>query len=90
MVNKKRIRYSRDSIKFLDKQTKKDASRIRKAIAKLKKNPPEGDIKPLQGYTDGRKRLRIGSWRVIFKNTEENKIEIILIIDIDNRGDVYK
>jgi len=90
MADEKRIKYSRDSLKFLSKQTKKDASRIREAIGKLRKDPPEGDIKPLQGYSDGRKRLRLGSWRVIFKNTEEDKIEIIFIIDIDNRGDVYK
>ena len=90
MADEKRIKYSRDSLRFLNKQTKKDATRIREAIAKLKKTPPEGDIRPLQGYTDGRKRLRVGSWRVIFNNTKEDKIEIILIIDIDNRGDVYK
>lgn len=90
MADDIRIRYSRDALKFLNKQIKRDAQRIREAIGKLKKNPPEGDIKPLQGYTDGRKRLRLGSWRIIFKNTKEGKIEVILIIDIDNRGDVYK
>ena len=84
------VRYSRDALKFLDKQPKKDAARIREAINKLKKVPPEGDIKPLQGYTDGRKRLKLSSWRVIFRTTQEGKIEVILIIDIGNRGDIYK
>jgi len=87
---KKIIKYSRDALRFLDKQPKKDAERIREAIGKLKKNPPEGDIKPLHGYSDGRKRLRISSWRVIFRNTKDGKIEVILIIDIGNRGDIYK
>ena len=84
------VRYSRDALKFLDKQPKKDAERIRQAISKLKNNPPEGDIKPMQGYNDGRKRLRLGAWRIIFRNTVEGKIEVILIIDVDNRGGVYK
>jgi len=85
-----KIKYSHDALKFLDKQKKKDAERIRDAINKLKENPPKGDIKPLQGYSDGRKRLRLGSWRIIFRNTIDAKIEVVLIIDIDNRGDVYK
>jgi len=85
-----KIKYSRDALKYLDSQTKKSAQRIREAIAGLTKNPPEGDIRPLQGYSDNRKRLRIGGWRIIFKNTTERKLEILLIIDIGNRGDIYK
>ena len=84
------IKYSRDAVKFLDKQPKKTVARIREAISKLTLNPPEGDIIVMQGYTDNRKRLRIGSWRVIFKYDTENHIEILLIIDIGNRGDIYK
>ena len=84
------IKYSRDSIKFLDTQTKKTVARIREAISKLTLNPPQGDIAVMQGYSDNRKRLRIGAWRIIFKYTTENQIEILLIIDIGNRGDIYK
>ena len=84
------IKYSRDSIKFLEKQTKKSVDRIRDAIAKLTLNPPEGDIALLQGYADNRKRLRIGSWRIIFKYIAEDQIAVLLIIDIGNRGDIYK
>ena len=42
-----KIRYSRDALKFIDRQTKKSVRRIREAIAKLTKNPPEGDITTL-------------------------------------------
>ena len=84
------IKYSREAIKFLDKQTKRSVKRIREAIAKLTLNPPEGDIAALQGYSDNRKRLRVGAWRIIFKYTEEGQVEILLIIDIGNRGDIYK
>ena len=85
-----KIRYSKDAIKFLDKQSKKSVERIREAIAGLTKNPPEGDIALMKGYSDGRKRLREGSWRIIFKYGAEGKIEILFIIDIGNRGDIYK
>ena len=44
----------------------------------------------MQGYTDGRKRLRIGSWRIIYKYTADHEVEILLVIDIGNRGDIYK
>ena len=85
-----KIRYSKDAIKFLSKQTKKTVERIRCAIVKLTLNPPEGDIAFMQGYTDGRKRLRVGAWRIIYNNAMENRIEILQIIDIGNRGDIYK
>ena len=43
------IKYSKDSLKFLSKLDKKSVTRIREAIAKLTLDPPEGDIKLLQG-----------------------------------------
>lgn len=84
------IRYSRNALKFLSKLDKKSIARIREAISGLTHTPPEGDIKTMQGYTDNRKRLRVGGWRIIFKNTDENNIEILYVIDIGNRGDIYK
>jgi mRNA interferase RelE/StbE len=74
----------------LNKQTKNTVARIRQAIFKLTLSPPEGDISIMHGYSDNRKRLRVGAWRIIFRNDAENDIEILLIIDIGNRGDIYK
>ncbi len=84
------IKYSKDSLKFLSKLDKKSVNRIREAISGLTQTPPVGDIKPMQGYTDGRKRLRVGTWRIIYKRTSEGTVEIIFVIDIGNRGDIYK
>ena len=84
------IKYSRDSLKFLAKLDQKSAARIRAAIAGLTLSPPAGDIKPLQGYSDNRKRLRVGLWRIIYKYGSDNEVEILFIIDIGNRGDIYK
>ena len=84
------IKYSRDSLKFLSKLDKKSVTRIRAAIQGLTLTPPEGDIKVMQGYSDGRKRLRVGSWSIIYKYGVDHEIDILLIIDIGNRGDIYK
>lgn len=89
-MNDTKIRYSKDALKFLSKLDKKSVSRIREAIAGLTSTPPVGDIKTMQGYSDGRKRLRVGSWRIIYRDEQEETIEIIFVIDIGNRGDIYK
>ncbi len=85
-----KIKYSRDALKFLAKLDEKSVTRIRNAIQGLTMTPPIGDIKPMQGYDDGRKRLRVGGWRIIFKYGSEGEIEILFVIDIGNRGDIYK
>ena len=84
------IRYSKDALKFLAKLDKKSVTRIREAINGLTLEPPVGDIKLMQGYTDNRKRLRVGSWRVIYKYGAEQQVEILFLFDIGNRGDIYK
>lgn len=84
------IKYSKDSLKFLSKLDTKSVNRIRNGIQGLTQSPPVGDIKPMQGYNDGRKRLRIGAWRIIYKYDTEGQLEILLIISIGNRGDIYK
>lgn len=83
------VKYSRDALKFLSKLDKKSVARIRNAIQDLTLTPPKGDIKVMQGYNDNRKRLRVGEWRIIYKYGVENEIEILFIIDIGNRGDIY-
>lgn len=56
-----KVKYSKDALKFLSKLDKKSVIRIKEAIRGLTLNPPIGDIKPMNGYDDGRKRLRIGA-----------------------------
>lgn len=85
-----KIRYSKTSLKFLSKLDKKSVARIREAVDMLTMDPPKGDIKIMQGYSDGRKRLRVGSWRIIYKYSIDNSIEILDVLEIGNRGDIYK
>lgn len=84
------VRFTKKAQKYYDDMTESYKKKIMDGIKGLIKEPPEGDIKPLLGYSDGRKRLRIGKYRIIFKNIKENLIEILLILDIGSRGDIYK
>lgn len=74
------LHYSKQAIKFLNKQP----LRIRQLIVQAIKQIPEGDIIKLQGR-DGY-RLRVGSYRVIF----DHDGHVVFINKIGNRGDVYK
>lgn len=84
-----KIKYSRKSLKFLAKQDRATVTRITTAVEKLTHTPPEGDIKPMQGSKD-KMRLRVGTFRVIYRCSEENSVEIIFVDEIGNRGDIYK
>lgn len=85
-----KIEYSKESLKFLAKTDKPTVNRIREAIAGLTQKPAIGDIKVMQGYTDGRMRLRVGKYRIIYKYSGDGELEILYIIDIGSRGDIYK
>ncbi len=85
------VRYSKAAQKFIKTRDEKENRRIRDIINNnLKILPATGDIKPLEGYRDGRKRLRAGSIRIIFRYDKDDIFLILSIWDIDNRGDIYK
>lgn len=85
------VRYSKSAEKFIKTRDAKEKLRIKTMINdNLRQLPATGDIKPLEGYTDGRKRLRLGSIRIIFRYDENNTLLILSILDIGNRGDIYK
>ena len=70
--------------KFIDKLPANERKRVVSAIEQL---PNGEDIKKLKGYDD-LLRLRVGDYRIIY--TVDNGKLVIFVIDIDNRGDVYK
>ena len=84
------IRYDKAAAKYLQGLSPKLRSSIREAIKGLTQNPPKGDTKPLQGYRDGRYRLRVGKYRVIYRYTKDGEMEILIIMEIGRRGDIYK
>lgn len=74
------IKYSKQAKKFLAKQEEKVRQRIESAIQAL----PSGDVKKLRGQPYY--RLRVGDFRVLF----DRDGTVILVVKIDNRGQVYK
>ncbi len=84
------IRYAKSAVKALEGYDRPTKQRIKAGIEGLTKTPPEGDIKPMQGYSDGRCRLRIGKFRIVYRYDIDGIVEILYIIAIDSRGDIYK
>lgn len=74
------IKYSKQAQKFLMRQEQSIRRRIEIAIQAL----PAGDVKKLKGQPYY--RLRVGDFRILF----DRDGSVILIVKIDNRGQVYK
>jgi mRNA interferase RelE/StbE len=83
------IRYSKQAQKDVRKLPKDVARLVKKAIEGLTENPPKGDIKTMQGYSDGRKRLRVGKYRVVYQYLNDGNV-YVWIIEVGSRGDIYK
>lgn len=79
-----KIVIDKPALKFLQKQNKNKQERILNAIREL---PDVGDIKPMSGHSN-LYRLRVGSFRIIY--TIESDMLIVRVLNIGNRGDVYK
>lgn len=84
------IRYAKSAAKALERLDKGTKARIRAGIEGLTQKPPQGDIKTMQGYSDGRQRLRVGKYRVVYRYGVERNLEILHIMEIGSRGDIYK
>jgi mRNA interferase RelE/StbE len=84
------IQYKKKAVKAINAMDKPTKQRIKQAIEGLTLTPPKGDIKQMQGYKDGRLRLRVGQYRIIYKYDSNGTVEILLILDIGARGDIYK
>lgn len=83
------IRYSKQATKDLKSIPKSFRKLITNAIEGLAENPPSGDIKVIQGCSDGRRRLRVGKYRIIYQYREDGNI-YVWVIEIGTRGDIYK
>jgi len=79
------MKLSKHADKYLKKLDKTTEKRILDALENLKEKPPKGDIKPYKGHS-GFFRLKVGGYRAIFciKN------DIINVVEIDSRGQIYK
>ena len=85
-----RVEYSKTAAKSLQRMDKALRNRIREAIKGLTETPPRGDIKPMEGKPSGRYRLRVGSYRVIYRYDRDGVMMVLYILDVGPRGDIYK
>jgi mRNA interferase RelE/StbE len=77
------ILFSKTSLRYLGRLERFHRKRIISAIDKL---PAHGDIKKMKGKKlTNLYRLRIGKYRIIYQMEED----IIKILDVDTRGDIY-
>jgi mRNA interferase RelE/StbE len=75
---------TKNAARQLDRLNEPLKSRIIKALRKLETEPPQGDIKKLEGQ-DGY-RARIGGYRVLF----DIEPDTVLVYKIAPRGEAYK
>jgi len=81
----KQIVYTRRAAKGLRKAPRDVMARMRDALERLAEgSDPPPDVRPLVGRPGY--RLRIGSWRAIFREREDGTIEVL---DIGPRGGIY-
>jgi mRNA interferase RelE/StbE len=81
------VEFLRTALKELSKLPKDVQQRIATKIDELKTNPYLPGVKALTNG-DGRLRLRVGDYRIIYR-IEEDKL-VIVIIKVGHRRNVYK
>ena len=82
-----KITFSKQAAKMLRGMEAATRQRLREGILGIS----QGDIKAMQGFSDGRLRLRIGKYRAVFLyETDEDGNHGVYILDIGSRGDIYK
>jgi len=96
MKKYKKVEFKKAAEKFLKSRSRKEQIRM---LAKIYKLPDGEDIKKMEGYNN-RYRLRVGDCRIIYEinsvildaddDNEPKIILVVLVVEIGNRGDVYK
>ena len=78
---------SKQAAKILQSMDDITRQRIKQGIREI----PGGDIKPMRGFSDGRQRLRIGKYRVVFVYVaDEDGNKGVHVIELGSRGGIYK
>lgn len=86
-----RIFLHRVAERVLDRMDRQTRARMNRALEALRVNPyAVVDAQPLQGRLDGLHRVRVGGWRVVYEIIERDDVNIVHVLDIRSRGDVYR
>ena len=80
------LKIKQSALKELHRIDNPDRKRLIEAIDKLVENPHVGKL--LKGEFSGLRRLRVGSYRVVYEINEDEIL--ILILRVTHRGGVYR
>ena len=80
------LQIKRSAAKSLSKIAKNDRIRLIEAIDRLREEPNAGGV--LKGEFEGLRRLRVGSYRIIYEVIDEQLV--ILVVRIGHRKGVYR
>ncbi len=80
------LQIKKSAAKALSKITKNDRIQLIEAIDRLREEPNAGGV--LKGEFAGLRRLRVGSYRIIYEVIDEQLV--ILVVRIGHRKDVYR
>ncbi len=83
-----RIQIANAALKALDGIAKADAVRIRTKVSALALEPRPHGAETLAGSSEGRLRLRVGDYRVIYR--VDDGVLVVLVITIGHRREVYR
>ena len=85
-----KVIYSENALKELRRIEKKIAQRIIKKIKSFsQKENLNAFSKALKGFNE-KYRFRIGDYRAIFKIDKSGEIQILMILNVKHRKDIYK
>ncbi len=80
------LQIKRSAAKALANITKTDRIRLVEAIDRLREEPNAGGV--LKGEFAGLRRLRVGSYRIIYEVIDEQLV--VLVIRVGHRREVYR
>lgn len=80
------VSIKQSAVKALAKLPAPDRARLIESIDDLARNPSAGSV--LKGEFSGLRRIRVGSYRVIYE--VQDKELVVLVIRIGHRREVYR
>jgi mRNA-degrading endonuclease RelE of RelBE toxin-antitoxin system len=80
------VRVEKRAAKYLSSLDATNRERIKAALKNLAKDPPEGDIKPIKGEKKGAYRVRVGGYRILYRE----RTDCLAVYSISSRGQAYK
>jgi mRNA-degrading endonuclease RelE of RelBE toxin-antitoxin system len=86
------ISYHRNAVRYLKRMPIDRKEQVKAAIAELARLPDVSlhpNVKVMQAEWAGCYRLRIGSYRAIFQITRVGPAEVVEVLLVGPRGDIY-